>query len=98
MTLSGRFDIVDIMTEVPVADLLIRGISNELKIRIERRARETDVSLSEAAKTLIQRGFADCEKPRRLGTELFNLLPPEFRSDDLVFEIPDMPEDPPDFS
>ena len=81
-----------------MADLLIRDISNELKSRIERRARETDVSLSEAAKNLIQRGFAESEKPRRLGTELFNLVPPEFRSDDLVFEIPDLAEDPPDFS
>ena len=81
-----------------MADLLIRDISNELKSQIERRARETDVSLSEAAKNLIRRGFAESEKPRRLGTELFNLVPPEFRSDDLVFEIPDLAEDPPDFS
>jgi len=29
---------------------------------------------------------------------LFNLVPPEFRGDDLIFEIPDLAEDPPDFS
>ena len=81
-----------------MADLLIRDISNELKSRIEDRARETDVSLSDAAKNLIQRGFADSEAPRRLGTEMFELLPAEFRSDDLVFEIPGFAEDPPDFS
>jgi hypothetical protein len=79
-------------------DLLIRNISKELKGRIERQARDTEVSLSEAAKTLIQKGLADTERPRRLGTELFNLVPPEYRSDDLVFEIPHVDSEPPDFS
>jgi hypothetical protein len=79
-------------------DLLIRNISKELKGRIERQARDTEVSLSEAAKTLIQKGLADTERPRRLGTELFNLVPPEYRGDDLVFEIPHVDSEPPDFS
>jgi hypothetical protein len=79
-------------------DLLIRNISKELKGRIERQARDAEVSLSEAAKTLIQKGLADTERPRRLGTELFNLIPPEYRSDDFVFEIPDVDSEPPDFS
>jgi hypothetical protein len=80
-------------------DLLIRDISVELKRQIERRARESEVSLSEAAKNLIETGLKGGETPRRrLGTELFELLPPEFRSDDLVFEIPDLADEPPDFS
>jgi hypothetical protein len=80
-------------------DLLIRDISVELKRQIERRARESEVSLSDAAKGLIETGLKSGEIPRRrLGTELFELLPPEFRSDDLVFEIPDVPDEPPDFS
>jgi hypothetical protein len=29
---------------------------------------------------------------------LFNLVPPEYRSDDLVFEIPHVDSEPPDFS
>lgn len=80
-------------------DLLIRDIPVELKRQIERRARETEVSLSDAAKSLIETGLKGGATPRRrLGTELFELLPPEFRSDDLVFEIPDLADEPPDFS
>ncbi|KIZ41504.1 MULTISPECIES: hypothetical protein [Rhodopseudomonas] len=79
-------------------DLLIRNLSTQLKERIERQARASDTSLSEAAKALIEKGLGPSEPPRQLGTELFNLIPPEYRSDDLVFEIPDLPSDPPDFS
>jgi hypothetical protein len=80
-------------------DLLIRDISVELKRQIERRARESEVSLSDAAKRLIETGLKGGEAPRRrLGTELFELLSPEFRTDDLVFEIPDLADEPPDFS
>jgi len=79
-------------------DLLIRNVSVELKGRIEREARESETSLSEAAKALIEKGLGPSEPPRLLGTELFNLVPPEFRSDDLIFEIPDLVDDPPDFS
>jgi hypothetical protein len=79
-------------------DLLIRDISVELKRQIERRARESEVSLSDAAKRLIVKGLHGGESPRRLGTEMFALLPPEFRSDDFEFEIPDEASEPPDFS
>ncbi|MGP9814450.1 hypothetical protein ACTZWT_23305 [Rhodopseudomonas sp. NSM] len=79
-------------------DLLIRNVSAELKERIEREARASETSLSEAAKALIEKGLGSAEPPRRLGTELFNLIPPEYRGDDLVFEIPDLASDPPDFS
>ncbi len=78
-------------------DLLIRNLSAELKERIERQARASDTSLSEAAKALIEKGLGPFEPPRKLGTELFNLVPPEYRVD-LDFEIPDVPGDPPDFS
>jgi hypothetical protein len=80
-------------------DLLIRDISIQLKRQIERRARESEVSLSEAAKSLIETGLKGGETPRRrLGTEMFGLLPPEFRSDDFEFEIPGEAGEPPDFS
>ena len=80
-------------------DLLIRDISIELKRQIERRARESEVSLSEAAKNLIETGLKGNETPRRrLGTEMFELLPAEFRSDDFEFEIPGEAGEPPDFS
>jgi hypothetical protein len=98
LTARIPFDIIDIKRNDPMPDLLIRNISKELKGRIERQARNTEVSLSDAAKTLIQKGLAETERPRRLGTELFNLIPEEYRSDDLVFEIPDVDSEPPDFS
>ena len=80
-------------------DLLIRDISVELKRQIERRARKSAMSLSDAAKRLIEAGLKDDESPRRrLGSEMFELLPPEFRSDDFEFEIPGEARDPPDFS
>ncbi|HXO72102.1 MAG TPA: hypothetical protein VN838_24330 [Bradyrhizobium sp.] len=81
-------------------DLLIRDISVELKRQIERRARESEVSLSDAAKSLIETGLKDSSEipRRRLGTEMFELLPPEFRSDDFEFEIPGEAREPPDFS
>jgi hypothetical protein len=80
-------------------DLLIRDISIQLKRQIERRAREAEISLSEAAKSLIETGLKGGETPRRrLGTEMFELLPPEFRSDDFEFEIPGEADEPPDFS
>ena len=79
-------------------DLLIRDIPVELKRRIEGQARDGNISLSDAAKQLIQKGLAGGEIPRRLGTEMFELLPPEYRSDDFVFEVPDVPSEPPDFS
>jgi hypothetical protein len=46
-------------------DLLIRDISIELKRQIERRAGESEVSLSEAAKNLIETGLKGSETPRR---------------------------------
>ena len=79
-------------------DLLIRNVSVELKGRIEREARASETSLSEAAKALIEKGLGPSEPPRLLGTELFNLVPPEFHGDDLIFEIPGLADDPPDFS
>jgi hypothetical protein len=80
-------------------DLLIRDISVELKRQIERRARESEVSLSDAAKSLIETGLKGGDAPRRLlGTELFELVPLEFRSDDFEFEIPGQASEPPDFS
>jgi hypothetical protein len=84
--------------ERSMPDLLIRDIPLELKRQIERRARESEISLSDAAKNLIEKGLKGETTRRRLGTELFELIPPEFRGDDLVFEIPDVADEPPDFS
>lgn len=78
-------------------DLLIRDLPVELKRRIERRARDTDMSLSEVAKALIQRALAAEEPSRRLGTELFELVAPEHRVD-LDCDVTELANDAPDFS
>jgi hypothetical protein len=92
------FDIIDIKRRAPMTDLLIRNIPIELKDRIEKQARADHVSLSDAAKSLIEKGFNSSGPRRLLGTEMFDLLEPEFRTDDLMFEIPGQADEPPDFS
>jgi len=70
-----------------MADLLIRDIEARLKERLEERARKNNHSLSDEAKLLLQRALASGTDDRRLGTLMSQLLPPESRSDDFVFEI-----------
>jgi DNA-binding Lrp family transcriptional regulator len=80
-----------------VVEVTLRDQKQATHARFEQRARATDTSLSEAAKALIQRGLAAEEPPRKLGTELFELVPPEYRVD-LDCDMPDVANDPPDFS
>jgi antitoxin FitA len=80
-----------------MSDLLIRGIEPQLKRKIEERARKSRQSLSETAKALLRKGLRESGEDRKLGTEMFNLVRPEDRGDDLVFEYRgDFPK-PPDF-
>jgi plasmid stability protein len=70
-----------------MADLLIRDIEVPLKQRLEESARKNNRSLSDEAKLLLQRALASEIDDRKLGTLMSQLLPPESRSDDFVFEI-----------
>jgi plasmid stability protein len=80
-----------------MSDLLIRGVAPAMKRKIEQRARAHRRSLSDEAKALLQQALLKSEENRRLGTELFNLIRPEDRGDDLVFEYSgDLPA-PPEF-
>jgi plasmid stability protein len=69
-------------------DLLIRKVDPDLKRRIEQSAREHNRSLSAEAQELLRKGLAVVPDQRKLGTELFDLVPPEYRSDEYVFEYP----------
>jgi len=80
-----------------MADLLIRNIDARLKRQIEERARKNRKSLSDEAKALIRKGLNEPGDQRKLGTELFNLVRPEDRGDDLVFEYSEPVSRPPDF-
>ena len=72
-----------------MTDLLIRNIEPQLKREIEKAARKRRQSLSAAAQVLIRRGLAVAPGQRKLGTELFNMIRPEDRGDDLMFEYGD---------
>jgi plasmid stability protein len=80
-----------------MSDLLIRNIEPELKREIEERARENRQSLSDAARALIRAGLKVPHDERKLGTLLSELVPPEYRGDDLVFEYRGEMPKPPDF-
>lgn len=79
------------------SDILVRDVEPRLKIRLEESARKHHRSLSEEIKTLVQRALAQDSGDRRLGTELYNLIRPEDRGDDLVFEVPGDIAEPPKF-
>ena len=80
-----------------MSDLLIRKIDPKLKRALERRARVRGHSLSDEVKSLLDEAVRGQEPPQKMGTWLFNLLPEEYRGDDLVFEYHgDFPK-PPEF-
>lgn len=80
-----------------MTDLLIRNVDPKLKRELEKRARANGRSLSEEAKTLLERGTAKPAAGVGFGTKLFSMLPDEFRGDDLVFEVDEPVRKPPDF-
>jgi antitoxin FitA len=80
-----------------MADLLIRDIETRLKRRLQESARRNNRSLSDEAKLLLRRALSIGTDDRKLGTLMSQLLPPESRSDDYVFEVPGKVSRPPDF-
>jgi hypothetical protein len=80
-----------------MADLLIRDIDPRLKRELEDSARKNSNTLSEEAKLLIRRALSVEADTRKLGTLMSQLIPPEYRSDDFVFEVPGEISPPPDF-
>jgi plasmid stability protein len=78
-----------------VTDLLIRRIPTGIKRRIEERARAHRRSLSAEAIAMLQQSLASSDDERKLGTEMLNMIRPEDRGDDLVFEYRgEMPKPP----
>jgi plasmid stability protein len=80
-----------------MSDLLIRGLDPKLKRRLKESAMRNNRTLSDEAKLLLQRALATGGERRKLGSEMLNLVPPKYRGDDLVFEIPGDVSVPPDF-
>jgi hypothetical protein len=80
-----------------MTDLLIRDIEPQLKRQIEERARKNRESLSAAAQALIRRGLESPANEQKMGTLLSELIPAEYRGDDLVFEYHGAFPKPPEF-
>jgi plasmid stability protein len=80
-----------------MTDLLIRDIDPRLKRQLEESAQKHSQSLSDEAKTLLIRALATEPGGRKLGTLMSQLVLPEDRSDDDVFEITGEAGPPPDF-
>ena len=80
-----------------MTNLLIRDVDPDLKRRLLDSAKRHGQSLSAEAKALIRRGLQEPKQDRKLGSEMFDLVLPEDRGDDLVFEYPAIVSEPPDF-
>jgi hypothetical protein len=80
-----------------MADLLIQDIDPELYTLLEGRARINGRSLLEEAEWLIRKGLTSPDSRIKMGTWMANLVPPEDRGDDLVFEVRGPESPPPDF-
>ena len=80
-----------------MSDMLIRKVSPRMKRQIEERARSHNRSLSEEAKDLLSKALNAPDPKLEMGTWLSSLVPPQYRSDDLVFEYRSELSKPPDF-
>ena len=67
-------------------DLLIRKVDPKLKNELKKRARAHGRSLSDEAKAVLDEALSPRKPEKKMGTWLFNLVRPEDRGNDLIFE------------
>lgn len=87
-----------------MSDLLIHDLDPDVQRSLEQRAQAHDRDVVEEAKAILRSGLGIAEaglaigkRPppgMGMGTWMRSLVPPEYRGDDLVFEV-DSPESPP---
>ena len=76
--------------------LLIQDIDPEFYRLLEERAHLNGRSLAEEVGRLMREGLASPHSKIKMGTWMFNLVPPEYRVDlDFEYDAPESP--PPDF-
>jgi hypothetical protein len=89
-----------------MSDLLIYDLDPVIRLELERRAQAHDRNVSDEAQAVLRNvldlpdtepGIEGPPPGMGLGTWLYSLTPPEFRVD-LDYEMPDVANDPPDFS
>ena len=78
-------------------DLLIRKVDPKLKNELKKRARAHGRSLSDEVKAILEKDMKGPTPQRKMGTWMRNLLSPEYRGDDLMFEYRGKFPKPPDF-
>ena len=85
-----------------MVDILVRGIPDDLKSRIDGRAARHGHSLSREITLLIRQALAapeaQDETPGGLGTRLASLVPAEDWTHDFIVEREISDREPPDFS
>lgn len=81
-----------------MSDILIRDVTDELRRKLEERAREHRRSLSSEAAALLERALAAPEPSEfGLGAELSQLVPREYWTDDFIQPREKGERPPPDF-
>jgi len=81
-----------------MSDVLIRNVRLELKREIEERARRNKQSLSREIEDLLERALVQSKFAERgLGTELSQLVPKEYWTDEFIQPRDDTERPPPDF-
>ena len=81
-----------------MSDLLIRNIDRQLKRQLEERARSHRRSLSDEARHLLKQALLQSAEPEKgLFSAMRAMVSEECRTDDLVFDIPDVASEPPKF-
>ncbi len=86
-----------------MADILIRGLTDELNRRIDQRAALHGNSLSREIALLIERALSEEEASENsrdmgLGTRISQLVPPAEWTDEFIVERDKTDREPPDFS
>ena len=86
-----------------MADILIRGLADELKRRIDQRAALHGNSLSREIALLVERALSDEEarensRDKGLGTRILELVPTGEWTDEFIVERDKTDREPPDFS
>ena len=90
-----------------MSDLLIRNLDPDMQRSLERRARAHDRDVAEEAKALLRTSLGMTQAPTDIGKEpppgmgmgtwMRNLVPSNYRGDDLLFELDSPESQPPDF-
>lgn len=64
----------DINGDLSMAQLVVRNITDEVKARLQRRARRHGLSMEEEVRNILRNAVTEEERPGGLGTEIASLF------------------------